>query len=140
MSADVAFSLQKAVYDALLADAAFAALIGDPPRLYDAPPRDVAYPYVILGEARVKDWPGVDGGLEHELRLQTYSRHEGRREVKAVLNAAYDVLHDAALTLDGAALVACRFVFSDIFPRAETGVYQGVARYRAVTTPAGTGS
>ncbi len=128
-----AWGLQKAVYNQLIIDDALKALLGDPPRLYDGPPRKAVFPYAALGETRVKDWPGVDGGLEHDLRVHVFSRYEGRREVKEILNAVYDALHERDFSVEGRRLVHIRFVFADIFPRNDGGVFQGVSRFRAVT-------
>jgi len=133
MTDHFAWGLQKAIYQHLTSDDALKVLLGNPPRLYDAPPRDAVFPYAALGESRVKDWPGVDGGLEHDIRVHVFSRYQGRREVKDVLNAVYDALHEAALTIEGRRLVQIRFTFSDIFPRNNNGVFQGAARFRAVT-------
>lgn len=130
-----AWELQKAVYQTLSADAALQAEIGDPARIYDDPPPDAVFPYVTLGEARATDWKGVDGGLEHDLRLYVFSRYAGRREVKRIIGAVYDALHDAALTITGCDLVNIRFVFGDAFRRQDGETYQGVARFRAVTQP-----
>ncbi len=129
------WELQKAVYQALAQDAALQAEIGDPPRIYDDPPPDAAFPYLTLGEARAADWKGVEGGLEHDIRLHVFSRYAGRREVKRIIGAVYDALHDAALTLAGHQLVNIRFVFGDAFRRQDGETYQGVARFRAVTQP-----
>ncbi|WP_428410013.1 DUF3168 domain-containing protein [Hyphococcus sp.] len=127
------WELQKAVYQALAADAAIKAEVGEPARIFDDPPPDAIFPYLTLGEARATDWKGVDGGLEHDLRLYVFSRYAGRREVKRILSAVYDALHEAALTLSGHDLVNIRFVFADAFRRTDGETYQGVARFRAVT-------
>lgn len=133
---DPFWSLQRAVYAHLRADAGLAAEIGDPPRVYDDPPDDAVFPYLALGETRARDWPGVVGGLEHEIRLYAFSRHAGRREVKRIIAAVYDALHEAPLAPDGLHLVSLRFVFADAFQRQDGETYQGVARFRAVTQPA----
>lgn len=127
------WELQKAVYQTLSADAAIKAAVGDPARIFDDPPPDALFPYLTLGEARASDWKGVEGGLEHDLRLYVFSRYAGRREVKRILSAVYDALHEAALTLAGHDLVNIRFVFADAFRRTDGETYQGVARFRAVT-------
>ena len=127
------WELQKAVYQTLSADAAIKAEVGDPARIFDDPPPDAVFPYLTLGEARASDWKGVEGGLEHDLRLYVFSRYAGRREVKRILSAVYDALHDAALTLSGHDLIHIRFVFADAFRRTDGETYQGVARFRAVT-------
>ncbi|MAW80217.1 MAG: hypothetical protein CMI63_08255 [Parvularcula sp.] len=127
------WELQKAVYQTLSADAAIKAAVGDPARIFDDPPPDALFPYLTLGEARASDWKGVEGGLEHDLRLYVFSRYAGRREVKRILSAVYDALHEAALTLSGHDLINIRFVFADAFRRTDGETYQGVARFRAVT-------
>ena len=130
-----AWALQKAVYARLAGDADLQGLAGDPPRIFDAPPPRAAFPYLTLGETRVRVWPGVPGGLEHELRVHVFSRYEGRREVKQILNAVYDALQEAPLVIPGQRLVTLRFVFADIFPRGDNGIFEGVSRFRAVTHP-----
>lgn len=127
------WELQKAVYQTLAADAALQAEIGDPARIFDDPPPDALFPYLTLGEARASDWKGVEGGLEHDVKLYVFSRYAGRREVKRILGAVYDALHEAALTVTGHDLINIRFVFADAFRRSDGETYQGVARFRAVT-------
>ena len=129
------WELQKAVYQWLAADAALQAEIGDPARIFDDPPPDALFPYLTLGEARMSDWKGVEGGLEHDVKLYVFSRYAGRREVKRILGAVYDALHEAALTVTGHNLINIRFVFADAFRRSDGETYQGVARFRAVTQP-----
>ena len=129
------WELQRAIFSALKVDAGLKAEIGDPARIYDDPPEDAAFPYLTIGEARARDWPGVDGGLEHEVRLHAFSRYAGRREVKRIMSAAYDALHEASLTLTGHHLVNIRFVFGDAFRRQDGETYQAAMRFRAVTQP-----
>jgi hypothetical protein len=126
--------LQKAIYEALAADGALAALIGDPPRLYDDPPGGTALPYVQIGDGTESDWgTASDAGAEHQLTLHVWSRGGGRMEARSVLSAIHDVLHEAALSLDGHRLVNLRFVLSQVWREADGETYHGIARYRAVT-------
>ena len=62
-------ALRAAIHHALAADSGLAAALGGA-RVYDAPPRGAAFPYVTLGEARVAD-ASSDGGptQEHFLTL-----------------------------------------------------------------------
>jgi hypothetical protein len=126
------FELQQALHAHLSADEGLKALLGDPPRIYDDPPADSAFPYLVIGETRAQPVAGADALFEHDLRLQVFSRHAGRRDVKRVLDAVYDALQDAALAVESARIVSFRFVFSDVLRR-EAEVYSGVARYRVVT-------
>ncbi|WP_411819702.1 DUF3168 domain-containing protein [Hyphococcus formosus] len=127
------WDLQKAIYQHLRNDDAIKAELGTPARIYDDPPPGAVFPYLTLGETRASDWKGVDGGVEHELKLYVFSRYAGRREVKRILSAVYDALHETALTLPDHELVNLRFVFGDVFRRQDGETYQGVARFRAVT-------
>ncbi len=129
------WELQRAIYQHLKSNPALQTELGTPARVYDDPPADAVFPYLTLGETRIKDWPGVEGGVEHELRLHVFSRYAGRREVKRILASVYDALHDAALTVAGHELINIRFVFADAFRRQDGETYQGVARFRAVTHP-----
>ena len=132
---DASWEFQKAVYGAIAADPAVQGLIGAPARIFDDAPPDAAFPFLTIGEARSVDWPGAAGGQEHNLRLYAWSRYAGRREVKAMIGAVYDVLHDASLTMQSFRLVNLRFVFADVFRKQDGDTYQGVMRFRAVTEP-----
>ena len=125
--------LQVALYTVLSAHAGLRAELGDPPRIHDDPPAPAVFPYLLLGEARVADYPGLPGGAEHDIRLSVFSRHGGRREVKRLLDLAVEALHDARFPVEGATLVQCRFVFADAFRRRDPELFEGVARFRAVT-------
>ncbi len=133
---DASLSLQRAIYARLKDDAGLQALIGDPARLYDDPPLAATFPYVTLGEARTTPLDGVEGALAHDVRLYAFSAYAGRFEVKSMLGALYDALHDAALVLNGHTLISIRFVFADALRRVDRETYQGVARFRAVTEAA----
>lgn len=127
-------ALQKAVVAALTADAAVGALIGD--RIYDATPRNATFPYLTIGQTNLVDWStGTEAGAEHELMLHAWSRERGKREVYAIAEAVAAVLHDAALTLDGHALVNLRLEFSDTRRDPDGITYHAALRFRAVTEP-----
>lgn len=132
---DAVWALQRAVYQTLSANAGLKNLIGDPARIYDEPPAGTALPYLVIGPAQVSDWPGVDGGLRHDLRLYAFSAHAGRRDIKRIMGAVYDALHEADFSVSGCRLVSIRFVFADVVRRRDGEAYQGVMRYRAATQP-----
>lgn len=125
-------ALQKAVVAALLGDAAVTAAVGD--RLYDAPPREPVFPYVTIGETRVSDWStGTEEGAEHRLSLQVWSRERGKRQCYEIMDAIEATLHDAALTLDGHALVNLRFEFAEVGRERDGITWRAAMRFRAVT-------
>jgi len=55
MPTAAAVALRSAIHAALVADGALLALLGGA-HVYDEPPRNAAFPYVTIGEARVIDW------------------------------------------------------------------------------------
>lgn len=60
-------NLGDAIRTHLLSDTPLTALLGGP-RVYDEPPKSIAFPYVTLGETRVADWStGTEPGEEHHL-------------------------------------------------------------------------
>jgi hypothetical protein len=130
---DAGWALQKAMFDALSADAALNSILGAPPRLYDSAPKAAPFPYVVFGDARATSIAGADGLVEHDIRLNIHSRYDGRREVKDVITAILSALDGAALTLAGFALVNLRATFTDIIHRQEADAFIGVIRFRAVT-------
>ncbi len=132
---DAIWALQCAMYKALCAAPEVKALLGEPARIYDDPPEGAELAYLVIGPTQISDWSGVDRGLRHDLRLHAYSAYAGRREIKTIMGAVYDVLHDAAFPVDGHRLVNMRFVFADAVRRRDGGAYHGVMRYRAVTQP-----
>lgn len=131
-----AIALQTALRDALAADAGVKALLGDPARIYDDVPRAAAFPYLTLGETTLVPFDtATETGFAHVLVLHVWSRHGGRKEAKAVLDAVYSALHRQALALSGHRLVDIAFASADVFRDADGETYHAVARYRAVTEP-----
>jgi hypothetical protein len=127
--------LQKAIYEALVANAALVALLGAP-RVYDDVPRGAAFPYVTFGPSVVRDWStGSEGGTEHLLTLHVWSQANGRRETHEVMGALREALHEAALTLAGHRLVSLRHEQSDARREADGETTLRIVRLRALVEP-----
>jgi hypothetical protein len=97
--------LQKAIYDALLADAAVSALVAD--RVYDGAPESPEMPYITFGPSDhyEHDAQCITARVE-TLQLDCWARDGGRlRPAKALADAVKSALHDADLSLDSHALV-----------------------------------
>ncbi len=129
-------ALQKAIFEALLADTALTALLGAG-KIFDDVPQGVSFPYLTIGQASTRDWStSTEEGAEHILTLQVWSKAAGRKTIQAIIQAVHDILHNAALTLEDHNLVNLRHEFTDL-TRAKSGhAYHGLTRYRAVTEPA----
>jgi hypothetical protein len=131
-----AAALRASIHDALVADGALNTLLGGP-RIYDEPPRGVAFPYVTLGEARVSDFStGTEPGEEHQLTLHAWSRQGGHREAHLIAGALLQALDDAPLTITDHRLVNLRFALADVRREADGRTYHALVRFRAVTEPA----
>ncbi|MBN9598504.1 MAG: DUF3168 domain-containing protein [Afipia sp.] len=128
-------ALRAAIYDVLARDAGLAAVLGGA-RIYDEPPRGVAFPYVTLGEARLTD-VSSDGGMtqEHQLTLHAWSRKGGHREAHLIAGTLLQALDDAPLSPDGHRLVNLRFSVADIRRESDGRTYHALVRFRAVTEP-----
>jgi hypothetical protein len=129
-------ALRAAIHDALVTDAALAAVLGGP-KVYDEPPRSAAFPYVTLGEARIADYStGSELSEEHQLVLHAWSRQGGQREAHLIAGALLQALDDAPLTLADHTLVNFRFSVADVRREADGRTYHALVRFRAVTEPA----
>ncbi|HEY8334023.1 MAG TPA: DUF3168 domain-containing protein [Tardiphaga sp.] len=128
-------ALRAAIHDWLLADAGVIAALGGA-HIHDAPPRDAAFPYVTLGEARITDASVDDGATqEHLLTLHAWSRQGGHKEAHVIAGALLQALDDAPLSPSGHRLVNLRFAVADIRREADGRTYHAVVRFRAVTEP-----
>ena len=128
--------LQKAIFAALRGDSTLAALIGDPPRIFDDVAGESALPYVQIGDGTEAEFgTATEEGAEHQIAIHVWSRAGGRMEARAILAAIYDVLHDSTLTLASHRLVNLRFTLSQVWRENDGETYHGLARYRAVTEP-----
>src|SRR3954470_1001632 len=129
-------ALRPAIHDALVADTGLAAALGGA-KVYDEPPRNAAFPYVTLGDARVTD-ASADGGptQEHQLTLHAWSRQGGHKEAHVITGALLAALDDAPLAPTGHRLVNLRFSIADIRRESDGRTYHALVRFRAVTEPA----
>ena len=129
------WALQKALHQTLTTQAELVTLLGGP-HVYDHVPRGVTYPYVTFGVSTQRDWStGSEDGGEHIVTLHIWSKAAGRLESDAVGAAVRSALHDQALTLTGHRLVNLRQELSDTRRDAQSEIYHGVIRLRAVTEP-----
>ena len=131
-------ALQKALIAHLKADDAVGALLGDPPRVWDAAPAEPSFPHLLIGRCESRPVGADGGGVEHALTLTAASRFRGTEEAKAVLAAVRSALADAALEADGVRTVSLRATFADVFPSADGARTFAVLRVRAVTEEAET--
>ena len=123
--------LQAAVYDALIADAPLAGLVGTD--IYDAvPPGTAPATYVRLGSETAVDASDVSGaGAVHRLTVSVLTTDPGFAAAKDVSGAVSDALHDAALPLSRGSLVSLRFERASAVRTEGGGTRQIDMRFRA---------
>lgn len=126
-------ALQKALVAQLGGDPAVRALLGEPPRIWDAPPARPTFPYLLIGRSESRPVGAEGCGIEHGLTLTVVSRFRGTEEAKAVLAALRVALADAALAADGVRTVSLRPGFADVYPAPDGQRTFAVLRVRAVT-------
>lgn len=122
----VSAELQKAIYDALVADAGVGALVGD--RIYDGAPSEHQFPCITFGpvDSFNEDLVCVDARTE-TVQLDVWSRDQGRmRPCKEICDAVKDALHLADLTLEQHALIRIRIEGIRVFRDADGITAHGV--------------
>ena len=130
------WALQQAIFATLASSDAVKDAVGDPPRVFDAVPRDSAFPYIVVGDDAETNWDtATDAGCEHNLSIHVWSRAGGRKECKLAAEAVRDALHGASLALTGHTLVDLRYLSTDFARETDGETFRATVRFRAVTEP-----
>ncbi|HWA91811.1 MAG TPA: DUF3168 domain-containing protein [Rhizomicrobium sp.] len=130
------WALQQAVFAALAASDAVESVLGDPPRVFDCPPRGAAFPYCVIGEDETRDWStATEAGSEHLLAIQIWSRADGRKEAKLAAEAVRAALDGAALAIDGQALIGIRHLATETLRESDGETIRATLKFRAVLEP-----
>lgn len=127
----VSRELQKAIFDALVADAGVTALVGN--RIYDGMPSDGQYPCVTFGptDSFNDDLTCVDARTE-TVQLDVWSRDQGRMgPCKDICDAVKGALHLADITLTQHALIRIRTGGIRVFRDADGITAHGVVTVEA---------
>ena len=126
-----AAELQKAIFEALAANGALAAMVGT--RVFDHAPANAAFPYITFGRTSLYDWStGTESGTEQLFTLHVWSKAKGKKEALEIMELARGTLHDAALELEGHKLVNLRLEFSEARYDDRNEAHHGLLRFRAV--------
>jgi hypothetical protein len=127
----VSAELQKAIHDALVADAAVAALVGD--RIYDGAPSNRQFPCITFGPTdSVQDDMDCITARTETVQLDVWSRDQGLlRPCKEICDAVKDALHLADLSLTVNALVLIRTSGMRVFMDQDGKTTHGVVTIEA---------
>ncbi len=130
------WALQQAIYAELVVNSGVMAVLGDPPRVYDAVPRDAAFPYAAIGDGSESDWStATESGSEHTLAIHVWSRAGGHKECKEIAEAIRAAIDGAALSVTGQALIDILYLDTDYARAADGETFRASLRFRAVTEP-----
>jgi hypothetical protein len=122
-----AFELQKAVYTALTAAVA-------PVVVYDDTPDNVALPYVQIGEFEEVPWDtDTTIGRETLFVVHTWSRYDGMKDLKDLMDTVKAALHNQNLTVTGEYFVLCFVEDSRSMVDPDGRTRHGVQRFRVIT-------
>lgn len=92
---------------------------------------DSGFPYCVIGSDSMAPNDADDVlGASISVTLHFWSRSSGFKEVKALMGAAYDILHRGAITATGYKTVDCLWEFSDVSTGPDGKTRHGVQRYR----------
>jgi hypothetical protein len=108
MSASPVVALRKAIRAYLLADAGFAAALGE--KLYDEAPRGIEPPYALFADAQLRDWSGdLSSGAEQFFTIGVASTMRGLSEALELAQRIAGLLNEAPLVLQEHRLIDLRF-------------------------------
>jgi len=128
-----AWALQRAVYQTLSADENIKDIVDDPPRIFDTVPRGAAFPYIVIGDDKEKDFStATERGSEHLITVHIWSRAPGLKQSRAAANAVIGALDGAALAIAGFTLVALRWQATDTTRESDGETIHAELRFRAV--------
>ena len=101
---------QKALYDQLSADSTFMNLIGS--RLYDEPPTNNTYPYVVVGDAiEIPDNTLSYKGYDTSVTFTIYTKPAGLGSytAKQILEEMNRILNMKKFSMDTLTMIICKF-------------------------------
>ncbi|HMT13416.1 MAG TPA: DUF3168 domain-containing protein [Aestuariivirga sp.] len=132
---DPAFALTAAMRARLLDHAPVLALLGGG-HVFDERPRGANPPYVAFVAHETRDWSVQDAKAhEHFVTLEAMTQRRSRADAQALASAIEQALDNAALPLDGHALVNLRLIFWSVARARNSENYAATLRFRAATEP-----
>ncbi len=97
-------------------------------------PPGAVFPYIVFGPVTTLPYDDKDRtGFEQSVTLDIWSRYRGSKEVKDILQAAYDALHRAELDVADEVFVSCEFSGADIMPESDGLTYSGKVHFSVIT-------
>ncbi len=106
-------------------------------KVYDGAPPEAAFPYVTIGEGRVRIEALDQISLyDHLCDVFVFSQHTGISETKEILETIYDVLAgDDPLSIDGHHLTLLTITEMRFQSMSDGKTWRGQLTFRALTEP-----
>lgn len=121
---------QELVFAALNGNLTGCGVYDTAPFLPEAAPA-TSFPYVVIGNDTARAWDTDDTrGNEITLTLHFWSRADGFKQVKALMDQAYGTLNRATLAKAGYSVIDCLMEFSEAMSDPDGKTKHGVQRYR----------
>ena len=105
-------------------------------KIYDGAPPDAAFPYVTIGEGRVRI-EGVDqiNRHDHQCDVFVFSQHGGISETKEVVEKIHDALMARSLSVDDHQLILLTITEMRWQSVNDGKTWRGQLTFRALTEP-----
>jgi len=123
--------VQQAIYSRLTNEVNSATIYDDVPALPEGKPLQ-DFPFVVIGQDYGTDWDTDDTeGGEISVVLHIFSRYEGMKETKQIMQEIYQALHRQAANLSatGYRFVDVLHEFTDTFVDSDGRTRHGVCRF-----------
>jgi hypothetical protein len=122
------FSLQQSLYQRLANDPSIKTKVKG---VFDAVPKDQAYPYISLGEDTARDWSTkTDLGEEITHTLHVWSRYAGKKEAKEIISLIMESLSEPLVLTNGFFVEDFRLEMSQVIDDPDGITRHGVMRLR----------
>lgn len=137
MTGDSAWDVQTALYARLTGATPLTLLLaGGATGVCDHVPQGLPFPYVVLSalQAKASDTQQTHG-YDITISIASYSQTEGMKELRGIMAAVYDTLHDADFTVPNQSLILCQQVSAETQLESDGITRAGLQRFRIVTEP-----
>lgn len=132
MSQNSIWDVQSALFAQLTSNNNLIALLVDGANsVYDHVLSGAAFPYIVFGESNAREIEG--GAFEVTITIHSYSKSSGMNEVKQIMTAIYDCLHDAEFNIPNHNLIMCLMEASNARLEADGKTHYGVQQFSVIT-------
>lgn len=129
------WNVQAGIYTCLAATSNLTDLLADGTQsVCDHVPAGAVFPYIVIGDmsSRPLDTQRYQG-RETTATIHSYSRAAGMKELKSIMIAVQEALHDVDFSVNDETLVLCQEISSDNFLDSDGETRHGVQRFRIIT-------